>query len=70
MSIYPTELLAQYEFEMRIFERPSVETSKKLVQEVKRLHAALTEIAGSGNNTHTIVAQQALQDSSVGKSVE
>jgi hypothetical protein len=45
MSIYPTELIAKAEFEMRIFERVSQETGKQLLNEVKSLRAILQELS-------------------------
>jgi C4-dicarboxylate-specific signal transduction histidine kinase len=44
MSIYPTELIAKAEFEMRTFERVSQETGKELLNEVKSLRTELQKM--------------------------
>lgn len=38
---YPKELLEKAKFELEVFQRVSVETSKELVQEVERLRGIL-----------------------------
>jgi hypothetical protein len=47
---WPTELVAKAEFEIRIFERPSIDTSRALLEEVKKLRAMLRQLADATDN--------------------
>jgi hypothetical protein len=47
---WPTEIVAKAEFEIRIFESPSIDTSRALLEEVKKLRATLRQLAEATDN--------------------